>query len=221
MVISCEKGDDEFVYSYKIAKVNRTPSNFIMDSIIYYYDSKDRLLKIADYDSEYSYRAMFPHYEDGRIRLGDKKYVLNSNNRIDSLIDDIDNITCYTYENDYIIHEYLSRNNSVVSEHFRSYADGKILKDSGIYNVNNITVYNYTCTDTLTPDFMVIYGGFKEYPLQSKYLIRESLAPEAGIKVIYSYEISENELTSYWKTIDTYHNDTVDMPSTKFTYEER
>ncbi len=221
MVISCEKNDDEFVYSYKITKVNRTPSDYLSDSTIFFYDNQDKLLKIVYCASEYSSIESYPLYQGDRIELNGKQYVLNSHNRIDSLRYDFENATCYTYENDYIIHEYLTRNNSVVEEHFRSYNDGKILKDSGIYNANNISVYNYTCTDTLTPDFMVYYAGFKEYPLQSKYLIRESIAPEAGIKDICSYEILGNELTVHRKTIDTFHNDTVDMLSTKFSYEER
>lgn len=219
-VISCEKDDNDFIYSYKITKVNRTPSNFLLDSTIFYYDNTDRLLKISESRSQNSFLVGYPHYKDDRIVLSSKQYILNSHQRIDSLIDDTDNVVCYEYENDYIIHEYLTRKNSIVEEHFRSYSEGKLLKDSGIYN-NNITVYNYTCTDTLTPDFMIHGTGFKEYPLTSEYLIRESTAPEAGIKDIHSYVISENELTVYVKTIDTFHNDTVDLPTTKYSYEER
>lgn len=221
VLISCEKEDEEFIYSYKITKVNRTPSNFVLDSIIFYYDNQDKLLKIANYDSESSYQAMYPLYEGDAIKLGSKQYLLNDQNRIDSLIYDIDNTVCYTYENDYIVHEFLTRNNTVVEEHFRSYSEGEILKDSAIYNAKNITVYHHMCTDTPAPDFMVHYTGFKEYPQYSKYLIGESIAPEAGIKDICSYEIFENELTVHRKTIDMFHNDTVDMPSTKYAYDGR
>jgi len=221
VVISCEKDDDDFIYSYKIIRVNRTPSNFLMDSIIFYYDNTDKLLKISDCDSENSCLEGYPLYKDDRIVLNGKQYILNSHQRIDSLIHDIDNVVCYKYENDYIIHEFLTRNNSVIEEHFYFYNDGIILKDSTIHDKQYITVYNHLCTDTLTPDFMIHFTGFKEYPLKSKYLIRESTAPEAGIKDIRSYAISENELTVYVKTIDMFHNDTVDLPTTKYSYEER
>ena len=221
LLISCEKDDADFIYSYKITRVNRTPSNFLMDSTIFYYDHRDKLLKISDCKSGNSCLEAYPIYKEDRIVLNDKQYILNSHQRIDSLIHDIDNVVCYEYENDYITHEFLSRNNSVIEEHFYFYSNGIILKDSTIHNKQYITVYNHLCTDTLTPDFMIHYSGFKEYPLKSNYLIRESTAPEAGIKDIRSYAISENELTVYVKTIDLFHNDTVDWPSTKYAYEER
>lgn len=221
IVISCDKQDDEFVYSYKITKVNRTPSNYIQDSIIYYYDNQDRLLKLAECRSGYSNLDSYPHYNGDRIELNGKQYVLDSNHRVDSLIHDIDAFDCYSYENNYLVHESSTTNNSVVAEHFYTYSEGALLKDSGIYNEQYITVYHHTCTDTLAPHYMIHPTGLKEYPPMSKYLIRESTAPEAGIKDIRSYVIGENELTVFVKTIDTFHNDTVDLPSTKYYYQVR
>lgn len=221
IVFSCENDDDVFNYSYKITKVNRTPSNFLMDSSIFYYDSQDKLLKTVDCSSENSCAESYPIYEGDRIGLHGKQYVLNNHQRIESLINDIDNVVYYEYENDYITHEFLTRNNSVIEEHFYFYSDGIILKDSTIHKKQYITVYHHLCTDTLTPDFMIHYTGFKEYPQKSEYLIRESTAPEAGIKDIRSYAISENELTVSIVTIDMFHQDTIGLVTTKYSYEER
>ncbi len=220
VVISCEKDDDEFIDSYRIIRVRNFPL-MNRDSVIFYYDKTDKLLKISKCDSENSCLEGYPRYKDDRIVLNGKQYILNSHQRIDSLVHDFNNVVSYIYENDYLVHEFLTRNNSIVEEHFYFYNDDILLRDSTIHDRQYITVYNHTCTDTLTPDYIVHSTGFKEYPLQSKYLIKESIAPVAGIKDIRSYEIFENELTVYVKTIDMFHNDTVDMGSTKYSYEER
>lgn len=220
-IISCEKHDDEFAYSYKITTVTRTPSNYFQDSIIYYYDNQDRLLKLAECRPGYSNLDSYPRYNGDKIKLNGKQYILNSNHRVDSLIHDIDAFDCYSYENDYLVHESSTTNNSVVSEHFYTYSEGALVKDSGIYNEQYIRVYHHTCTDTLTPHFMIHPTGLKEYPPMSKYLIRESIASADGIKDTRSYVIGENELTVFRKTIDTFHNDTVDLSSTKYYYEGR
>jgi len=71
VILSCERNEDDFIYAYKLTRVSHY-SGLNGDSIVYFYNSSDNLLKIADYDSEDSYGAGFPVYKEDRIYLHDK-----------------------------------------------------------------------------------------------------------------------------------------------------
>lgn len=214
MLFSCEKNESPFNYGYKITYVTYYSPNYMSDSTIFYYDTEDRLIRTDDCKFGFTGNPNYPEYQTNYISLHGHKYFLNQDDNINSIVYSYGGESIYEYEHGRIVYE-----STAGSEQFFTYQDGVLLQDSIVHDNKYITVYNYSRTDILTPDFVVHYTGFKEFPKRSTYLIQEGIAEEHGIKVYHYYDVSEYKLIDTVKTIDTFYNDTFDIEIRKFYYE--
>jgi hypothetical protein len=206
--IACEKESNEFQFDYKISR-NYTIDGIFGDSLIYYYNADNQLLRVDRFYSSDDVSEYYVEYKVNYIKNWNGNYMLSSNGLITS-VNNSGNLTELEYESDNIVYKKQSINNFVSQENFYKYQNGNLIKDSiVIYHEDSepaITVYKYEYTDSLLKDFMIDYSGLYEIPLTSKNLLKQAESLEHGILYKYSYEISENELIQYADFYDTFHN---------------
>ncbi len=216
--LSCEKNDDDFLYTYKIARVFLKSDDFIFDSTVFYYNESDELIKIEKDNTpiDDGLSVSYPKYNNQIISYNSSQYFVGVNGLVDSITSK-ESTRIYKYNGDKLISEKLIENNNITYEHFLYYKDGLLIKDSTVYNNQFITVYEHKSTNVLTPHYIVDASGFRIFSMQSDYLKKESVSSDNN-KTIHTYEIQDNHLYDYIKTIDTFYRDTVDLGVYKYYY---
>lgn len=220
LLCTCYHNDDEFTYTYKITRITYS-GGINVDSTVFYYDQNDRLVRKDDcYIPGSSCVTGYPIYEADSIVLHGNVYKLDDQGNIESFrSNNSEYYTAYTYVNDRIVYEQTSLNGNIIDETFYQYIDGRLLKDSTIVDQQWVTVHTYISTDTLAPHFFLDESDYKEFPLRSAFLIKESIDKGENSKNVYKYDISENQIIIYHKSIDIPFADTIDRNTIKFVYE--
>ncbi|MFZ5942251.1 MAG: hypothetical protein ACOYXB_16920 [Bacteroidota bacterium] len=195
----CEKETVEFTYDHKITRSYRI-NEYFGDSLIYYYDSGNKLLKVDRYYTSDYLAEYYITYGENWINNWNGFFRLDSAARI-YLIENYGSLLRFTYDSGKIVYSRQTISGYTVQENFFEYLDDNIIKDSTLIYQDNyqpaVTVYHYTYTDTLKPDYMVDYSGLFEMPESSKNLIREASSPENNILYRYYYDIMDNQIIQY------------------------
>ena len=222
-LIACEKESGKFQFDYKITR-SYTINDMFGDSLIYYYNADNQLLRVDRFYSPDNVSEYYVKYKDNYIENWDGNYMFNSDGLITS-INKSGNVTEIEYESENIVYKKESVNNFISQENFYEYQNGNLTKDSAvIYQENTepaITVYTYEYTDFLLKDFMPDYSGLYEMPMVSRNLLKQAESVEHGILYKYSYEISENELIQYVDFYDTFHNTRNETTKTVYKLHDR
>ena len=220
VVLGCKKGDSEpeTEYDYKIARgmyVNGTWT----DSLTYYYNSDNRLVKVDKFVSPYQYTDYNVTYYPEYIDNWNGDYFFDAEHKI-TVINNSGYIIEFEYESNNRIAERHSIDGFVFQEVFYSYLDDNLLRDSTIVQNENdtaahITVNSYLYTDTLRPGIMVDYSGLHEILPSSKKLIKEvhsisytdTVADESVTKYKYYYYLTDDVAVQY---VNAYKKDDED-----------
>lgn len=197
----------------------------LQDSTTFYYDNEHTLLFLMDCRYPSSCKEYPVTYENKTIEYWNGTYLKDENDRITNWKNPPSNID-YIYDNELITLEKTSYNDFVTDEYYFLYENDVLVKDSMVHRNQNdvneyITVYEYTYTDTLVPEFAVHYSGLLEFPSKHQFLIREQESIEHGILYKFSYEISENELIEIRQFHDTFHDQDLEVWTTRYLYEKR
>ena len=225
VVFACEKKNDTpFDYAFKITRSQYVNDNF-WDSLAYYYDADHKLLRVDKCYDLLSYDEYYVTYSVDKIESWDGTYYFNDEGQIEQLTH-VGDLTKYYYEDNLLISKQRSVNGFVAEEYFYTYENSDMIRDSTVFHhedtpENFITVYNYTYTDTLKPDFMVDYSGLFEFPFKSEYLTKTAESPEHGILYLYTYDISEDKIVEYSQFMDTFHDELGEKVMTTYTYESK
>ena len=220
-LISCtkENEDPEFEYDHSVAR-SYYLDDVLHDSIIFYYDTDNKLLKSDKYYYGISLSEFFVTYSDNTIITRDGLYYLDGEQKVFKRTN-LANTTEYSYSEGLLTKEISSFNTRVTEERFYFYEDLNLVTDSMVHYHNNdensyITVYHSIYTDTLVPAFIPDWTGLYEIPGKSMYLPRQKESFEHSIKYIFRYEILENELTEYAEFWDTNYDTLNEVWKTKY-----
>ncbi|MCJ7447168.1 MAG: hypothetical protein MUO72_05730 [Bacteroidales bacterium] len=222
-IFACEKKSPDFEYSFRISRSSYL-NNTWEDSLIYYYSNESKLLRVDKYYGPSIFTEYYVTYGSDNITSWNGIYYFDINHRIIKSTN-LPNRIDYTYNGDLITYQKQSFYDFVTEENYFNYENSNLVKDSTVIHHQNdpninVTVYNRTYTDTLSPEFLVDYSGLLEFPLKSKFFIRTAESVEHGFLYKYTYELYDNEVIQYSEFFDQFHNESVLIWTTRFKLEE-
>lgn len=195
----------EFTYNYTINRNLYMDGNILVDSLVYYYNTDDVLLKVARCSSGQYCSDYVVGYHPDYIDNWNGDYYFDDESRV-VLINNSGYITEFEYDENKRTYEKHSVNNIVIREVFYVYDKDNLSKDSlVIYETDGhvtSTVSHYAYADTLRPSYMVDYSGLHEIPPFSSLLVKEVISQsytdsikENSYYYKYDYEIINDRTT--------------------------
>ena len=208
---SCKKEQappPEFKYNYSINKNMYMDSEILVDSLTYFYNSDDVLLKVGRCSSGALCTEYVVSYYPDHIDNWNGDYYFDEEYRV-TVINNSGQITEFEYEEDKRVYEKLIIENIIIQEAFYEYQNDNLFKDSVVMYENDghaySTVSQYLYTDTLRPFYMVDYSGLHEIPPYSNYLVKEvvsesytdSIKQDNYSVYKYHYDIEERKTSQH------------------------
>lgn len=222
-LISCEKDNyknEEFTYDYKVS-VKRVLGEFDGDSLVYYYDTSHKLLRVERFHPEKPYYDHMVTYNEDYIDNWNGIYRLNAKGKIASIDYYGTNKEMeYDSESGNLIYQKTVSNGTLAEECFYEYLSEGIRKDSTVVYQPDaepaVTVNESEYLDLIKPYFMVSYSGLSMMQQAEERLLKQSRSTEHHILNVYTYIITENCVKEVSESYDERNNQIINTITSVF-----